>query len=152
MLSVFYFLFSLIFLFQKTSLAQFPSLIAENKMAAADCAKSQDSSTDTMPVEMQGLKEVLEKASKKPLMKEDTWWVYLVLQVWKPPNVLLLEQSMTGVILTRVQNFYVYLNAANFTGSRWKRNAIVDDFHTKTFQKSEENDLEPKKLFPFVLM
>ena len=73
MLSVFYFLFSLIFLFQKTSLAQFPSLIAENKMAAADCAKSQDSSTDTMPVEMQGLKEVLEKASKKPLMKEDTW-------------------------------------------------------------------------------
>ena len=42
-------------------------------MAAADCAKSQDSSTDTMPVEMQGLKEVLEKASKKPLIKEDTW-------------------------------------------------------------------------------
>ena len=46
----------------------------ENKMAAADCAKSQDSSTDTvMPVEMQGLKEVLDKASKKPLIKEDTW-------------------------------------------------------------------------------
>ena len=62
-------------------------------MAAADCAKSQDSSTDTMPVEMQGLKEVLEKASKKPLMKEDTWWVNLVIQVWIPPNVLLLEQK-----------------------------------------------------------
>ena len=43
----------------------------ENKMAAADCPKSQDSSTDT--VEMQGLKEVLDKASKKPLIKEDTW-------------------------------------------------------------------------------
>ena len=50
-------------------------------MAAADCAKSQDSSTDTvMPVEMQGLKEVLDKASKKPLIKEDTW--YLVDSRW----------------------------------------------------------------------
>ena len=39
-------------------------------MAAADCAKSQDSSTDTvMPVEMQRLKEVLDRASKKPLIK-----------------------------------------------------------------------------------
>ena len=46
----------------------------DNKMAAADCAKSQDSSTDTlMPVEMQGLKEVLDKASKKSLIKEDTY-------------------------------------------------------------------------------
>ena len=42
-------------------------------MAAADCAKSQDSSTDSLPLEMQGLKERLEKAIKKPLIKEETW-------------------------------------------------------------------------------
>ena len=53
----------------------------ENKMAAADCAKSQDSSTDTvMPVKMQGLKEFLDKASRKPLIKEETW--YLVDSGW----------------------------------------------------------------------
>ena len=43
-------------------------------MAAADSAKSQDSSSaDSIPVEMQNLREVLEKASKKSLVKEDTW-------------------------------------------------------------------------------
>ena len=42
-------------------------------MAAADCEKSLDSGTDPMPVEMQGLREVLEKATKKQLIKEDTW-------------------------------------------------------------------------------
>ena len=43
-------------------------------MAAADyCAKSQDKNIDSLPLEMQTLKEELEKALKKPLVKEDTW-------------------------------------------------------------------------------
>lgn len=42
-------------------------------MAAADCAKSQDSSTDPMPIEMQALKETIEKAMKKSLAKDDIW-------------------------------------------------------------------------------
>ena len=43
-------------------------------MAADDCVKSQDSSTDSLPVDMQQLKEHVEKALKKPLIKEETWW------------------------------------------------------------------------------
>ena len=43
-------------------------------MAAADCARSQDLTTDdSMPIEMQNLKDTLDKAMKKTLAKGDTW-------------------------------------------------------------------------------
>ena len=42
-------------------------------MAADDCVKSQDSSADPLPIDMQTLKEHVEKALKKPLIKEETW-------------------------------------------------------------------------------
>ena len=57
-----------------TSAAHSLLLYSRNKMAAADyCEKSQDKNNDSLPLEMQTLKEELEKALKKPLVKEDTW-------------------------------------------------------------------------------
>ena len=56
-------------------------------MAADDCVKSQDSSTDPLPAEMQKLKESVEKALKKPLIKEETWWVALKSEILPKSNL-----------------------------------------------------------------
>ena len=84
-------------------------------MAADDCVKSQDSSTDSLPADMQQLKESVEKALKKPLIKEETWWVPEIHKKqgkWACPTFG--QSSMTGVILTRFQYLNKNCNVLHF--------------------------------------
>ena len=74
-------------------------------MAADDCVKSQDPSADSLPIDMQTLKEHVEKALKKAAhQRRNLVSDFEGLQRLKSEVGLLSRQSsMTGVILTRVQ-------------------------------------------------